>query len=69
MNNDTSTIMMFEQLLMRHDWTYMMSDDSRAYRKGVEEAREIRKVYERLCELGQQQEAQDLKKQYGVSVC
>jgi hypothetical protein len=31
----------FEQLLKNHDWTYMMSDDSRYYRKGQMQLKEI----------------------------
>jgi hypothetical protein len=61
-----SDIEQFELLLKYHDWYYMMSDDIRAYSKGVKEAQEICEVYKRLCEIGQQQKAQDLKKQYGV---
>jgi len=59
----------FELLLNDHDWYYMMSDDHRAYAKGAEEARAIRNVYNRLCQQGQQDQADALKKQYGVSVC
>jgi hypothetical protein len=64
-----SDIQQFELLLKNHDWTYMMSDDHRAYTKGVEEARAIRVAYDCLRLQGQQDQADALKKQYGVSVC
>ena len=32
----------FEQLLKDHDWSYMMSDDSRYYRRGQQQWFEIR---------------------------
>ena len=34
----------FEELLKNHDWTYMMSDDSRYYRRGKQERDEIYKA-------------------------
>lgn len=59
-----SDIQQFELLLKYHDWYYMMSDDHRAYAKGVEEARSIKNVYNRLCQQGQQDLAEALMKQY-----
>ena len=58
-------ILMFEQLLMRHDWHYMMSDDSRAYARGAKEALEIKQAYRKLSEIGLQAPADALIKQYG----
>ena len=57
-------ILMFEQLLMRHDWNYMMSDDSRVYARGAKEALEIRQSYRKLSEIGLQAPADALMKQY-----
>ena len=34
-------IQQFEELLKNHDWTYMMSEDSRYYRRGQNQLKEI----------------------------
>ena len=40
----TMNLQQFEQLLKNHDWSYMMSEDSRYYRKGQQERDEIYKA-------------------------
>lgn len=32
----------YEKLLKQHDWYYMMSDDSRAYRRGLESLADLK---------------------------
>ena len=34
-------IQQFEELLKNHDWTYVMSEDSRYYRRGQNQLKEI----------------------------
>ncbi len=36
----------FFKLLQKHDWTYMMSDDHRAYTKGQNESRVLQAAYQ-----------------------
>lgn len=57
-----------EQMLRTHDWYYYMSDDSRAYRQGSEEAKAINAQMEACVENGNKDEAQQLYAKYKKSL-
>tara|TARA_B110000858_G_C17774075_1_gene461255 strand:+ start:1576 stop:1845 length:270 start_codon:yes stop_codon:yes gene_type:complete len=54
----------YEELLKKHDWTYMYSDDHRAWKKGSEEAEELRSSIDILCGLGLDQIACEMHTKY-----
>lgn len=41
-----TTLQEFQNMLHRHDWYYMMADDSRSYRMGEQSYRNIRNTLE-----------------------
>jgi hypothetical protein len=43
-----------EERLKAHDWTYMMSDDNRAYARGYEQSWRIDSLVESLGERGEE---------------
>lgn len=49
-----------ETLLKTHDWTYNYSDDHRAWKKGNEQADEIRRQMDICCGLGLDTVAREL---------
>jgi hypothetical protein len=49
-----------EKLLKTHDWTYQYSDDHRAWKRGNEQAEEIRRQMNICCGLGLDNIAQEL---------
>ena len=42
MSNKTMSVKDYEVVLTTHDWTYQMSEDSWAYRSGINSAMKIR---------------------------
>lgn len=50
----------FEDMLSSHDWFYNYSDDHRAYQKGNDESKAIRRAYEELAKEGFEVEAREL---------
>jgi len=53
-----------EELLKKHDWWYMMSDDNRAYTKGSAQQYEIRKIMKELEDMGYNEDAKTLFNKY-----
>jgi hypothetical protein len=53
-----------EELLKKHDWWYMMSDDNRAYTQGSAQQYEIRKIMKELEGIGYGEDAKTLFNQY-----
>ena len=53
-----------ENLLSKHDWYYEYSDDHRVWRKGRDEAEEIRRQTDICCGLGLSEEAEIIKEKY-----
>lgn len=53
-----------EKALKEHDWYYMMSDDHRWYKAGIEEAQNIRNLIEKLRAVGRGDEAEALYQSY-----
>lgn len=53
-----------EELLKKHDWWYMMSDDNRAYTQGSAQQYEIRKIMKELEDIGYGDDAKELFNQY-----
>jgi hypothetical protein len=53
-----------EELLKKHDWWYMMSDDNRAYTKGSAQQYEIRKIMKELEDIGYGEDAKTLFNKY-----
>jgi hypothetical protein len=53
-----------EELLKKHDWWYMMSDDNRAYTQGSAQQYEIRKIMKELEAIGYGKDAKTLFNQY-----
>ena len=53
-----------ENLLSNHDWFYMYSDDHRVWRKGTDQAGEIRRQIDICCGLGLSEEANQLYEHY-----
>jgi hypothetical protein len=53
-----------EELLKKHDWWYMMSDDNRAYTKGSAQQYEIRKIMKELEDMGYSKDAKTLFNKY-----
>ena len=49
-----------EELLKKHDWWYMMSDDNRAYTEGSAKEYEIRKIMKELEAIGYGEDAKEL---------
>ena len=64
MSNAHPDLDVLENLLSKHDWYYMYSDDHRAYTKGREEYDEIRRQMDICCGLGLSQQADELFEQY-----
>ena len=52
-----------ETKLSRHDWFYMMSDDSNKYSQGSAKEREIRDLISKLESMGYGKEAKDMYKE------
>ena len=57
-------IQQFEELLKNHDWTYMMSEDSRYYRRGQKQLKEIEEAIAQAGESEWGEEYQNLYNQY-----
>ena len=57
-------IQQFEELLKNHDWTYVMSEDSRYYRRGQNQLKEIEEVIAQAGESEWGEEYQNLYNQY-----
>lgn len=57
-----------EQMLRTHDWYFMMSEDSRYYRKGSDEADAIRSQMKVCEEQGLKEEADQLYAKYKKSL-
>ena len=53
-----------EELLKKHDWYYMMSDDNRAYTQGSAQQYEIRKIMKQLEDIGYNDDAKALFNKY-----
>ena len=53
-----------EELLKKHDWYYMMSDDNRAYTQGSAQQQEIRKIMKGLESMGYGNDAKTLYNKY-----
>jgi hypothetical protein len=53
-----------ESLLKTHDWTYFMSDDHRAYRRGADHHQEIISLMNQLKNLGYGEKAKELYSMY-----
>jgi hypothetical protein len=53
-----------EELLKKHDWWYMMSDDNRAYTQGSAQQYEIRKIMKELEGIGYSEDAKTLFNKY-----
>jgi hypothetical protein len=53
-----------EELLKKHDWYYMMSDDNRAYTEGSAQQYEIRKIMKQLEDIGYNDDAKALFNKY-----
>ena len=53
-----------EELLKKHDWYYMMSDDNRAYTQGSAQQYEIRKIMKQLEDIGYIKDAKALFNKY-----
>jgi hypothetical protein len=53
-----------EELLKKHDWYYMMSDDNRAYTQGSAQQYEIRKIMKQLEDIGYDDDAKALFNKY-----
>jgi hypothetical protein len=53
-----------EELLKKHDWYYMMSDDNRAYTQGSAQQYEIRKIMKGLESMGYSNDAKTLYNKY-----
>jgi len=53
-----------EELLKKHDWYYMMSDDDRWYRQGSAQQYEIRKIMKQLEDIGYNDDAKALFNKY-----
>jgi hypothetical protein len=53
-----------EELLKKHDWYYMMSDDNRAYTQGSAQQYEIRKIMKQLEGIGYDDDAKALFNKY-----
>jgi hypothetical protein len=57
-------IQQFEELLKNHDWTYVMSEDSRYYRRGQNQLKEIEEAIAQAGESEWSEEYQNLYNQY-----
>jgi len=53
-----------ESLLKTHDWTYFMSDDHRAYRRGADHHQEIISLMNQLKNLGYEEKVKKLYSMY-----
>jgi len=53
-----------ESLLKTHDWTYFMSDDHRAYRRGEYQHEEIKSLMNQLKNLGYEEKVKKLYSMY-----
>lgn len=56
-----------ESELKSHDWWYMMSDDNRAYQRGLSQQNQIRSIMNSLKSIGYEDEAKELYNQYAPS--
>ena len=57
-------IQQFEELLKNHDWTYVMSEYSRYYRRGQNQLKEIEEAIAQAGESEWGEEYQNLYNQY-----
>ena len=57
-----------EQMLRTHDWYYMMSEDSRYYRRGADESQAINAQMKVCVENGNKEEAEQLYAKYKKSL-
>jgi hypothetical protein len=57
-----------EQMLRTHDWYYMMSEDSRYYRRGSEQSKAINDQMKVCVENGMKDEAEQLYAKYKKSL-
>lgn len=57
-------LLQLKTLLEKHDWTYMYSDDHRAWSKGTAQSDEIRRQMDICCGLGLSAEANELYEEY-----
>ena len=55
-------------MLRTHDWYYMMSEDSRYYRRGSDEAQAINEQMKICVENGNKEEAEQLYAKYKKSL-
>lgn len=53
-----------ESLLKTHDWTYFMSDDHRAYKRGDDQHEEIKDLMKQLKNLGYEEKVKKLYSMY-----
>ena len=56
----------FESALESHDWSYMMSDDKRAYEKGLAEEKELEVIGAQLYNSEYNKEAEELYNTYNI---
>ena len=56
----------FESALESHDWSYMMSDDKRAYEKGSAEEKELEVIGAQLYNSEYSKEAEELYNKYNI---
>jgi len=57
-----------EQMLRTHDWYYMMSEDSRYYRRGADQAKAINEQMKLCVDNGMEAEAEQLYLKYKKSL-
>tara|TARA_Y100001937_G_scaffold121951_1_gene181552 strand:- start:234 stop:437 length:204 start_codon:yes stop_codon:yes gene_type:complete len=53
-----------EHILSTHNWRYMCANDGEVWRKGTDQATEIRRQMDICCGLGLSKEANDLYEHY-----
>ena len=68
LNKATNLLDDLEQKLKMHDWFFMMSDDSRMYKKGGDEQDVIRGIMDELKSIGYGDDAKKLYNQYAPSM-
>jgi len=64
MSNAHPDLDVLENLLSKHDWYYMYSDDHRVWSKGSDMSTEIRRQVDICCGLGLSEEANALYEHY-----
>jgi len=62
--NASDLLQELKQKLLTHDWYYMYSDDSRVYRRGIEQADEIRALMTQAKTFGCELRAKTLFESY-----